>query len=105
MFRNGILVVCVMPGEPTTMSGSTPRSARAADYGGCAGDEPYVVIAGTANTCGDYVVTPGEHTIQRCGSYSVYARRTSNIGQCSLFYAKTSLGFLHGLPDRSYILF
>ncbi|KAJ3559863.1 hypothetical protein NM688_g75 [Phlebia brevispora] len=67
MLRVGNLVMLIMPGELTTMSGRRLREAVRAELiaSGVLGDDAYVVIAGPANTYGHYVATPEEYTVQR----------------------------------------
>ncbi|KAI0060570.1 Neutral/alkaline nonlysosomal ceramidase [Artomyces pyxidatus] len=67
MLRVGNLVMVIIPGELTTMSGRRMRNAIRTQLiaEGILGDNAYVVIAGPANTYGHYVATPEEYTVQR----------------------------------------
>ncbi|EPQ55350.1 Neutral/alkaline nonlysosomal ceramidase [Gloeophyllum trabeum ATCC 11539] len=67
MLKIGNFVICVMPGELTTMSGRRMREAIRAKLisSGVVGDDAYVVIAGPANTYGHYVATREEYSVQR----------------------------------------
>ncbi|KAI0764296.1 Neutral/alkaline nonlysosomal ceramidase [Trametes elegans] len=79
MLRIGQLVILVIPGELTTMSGRRIRSAVRAKLisEGVVGDNAYVVIAGPANTYAHYVATPEEYTVQRYeGASTIFGRWT-----------------------------
>lgn len=95
MFRIGNLVLLIMPGELTTMSGrrirlvsahvtfgseliSFVRQAVRAELisSGVIGDDAYVVVAGPANTYAHYVATPEEYSVQR------YEGASTIFGQC-----------------------
>jgi len=79
MLRIGNLVILVMPGELTTMSGRRMRDAlrTALISSGVLDDDAYVVIAGPANTYGHYVATPEEYTVQRYeGASTLYGPHT-----------------------------
>ncbi|KAF8589515.1 Neutral/alkaline nonlysosomal ceramidase [Ramaria rubella] len=67
MMRVGQLVILVLPGEFTTMSGRRIREAMRAKLlaDGVLGQDAYVVIAGPANTYSHYITTREEYAIQR----------------------------------------
>ncbi|KAI0333228.1 Neutral/alkaline nonlysosomal ceramidase [Cubamyces sp. BRFM 1775] len=79
MLRVGQLVILVMPGELTTMSGRRMREALRAKLisEGVLGDDAYVVIAGPANTYAHYVATPEEYSVQRYeGASTIFGQWT-----------------------------
>ncbi|KII95439.1 hypothetical protein PLICRDRAFT_48400 [Plicaturopsis crispa FD-325 SS-3] len=79
MLRVGNLVMLIMPGELTTMSGRRIREAIRAKLisSGIIGDNAYVVVAGPANTYAHYVATPEEYTVQRYeGASTIYGQHT-----------------------------
>ncbi|KAH8110485.1 Neutral/alkaline nonlysosomal ceramidase [Phellopilus nigrolimitatus] len=67
MLRVGQLVILVIPGELTTMSGRRIRNAVRAELisQGVIGDDAYVVVAGPANTYAHYIATREEYSVQR----------------------------------------
>jgi neutral ceramidase len=67
MLRVGQLVMLIMPGELTTMSGRRIRNAIRAELisQGVIGQGAYVVVAGPANTYAHYVATAEEYSVQR----------------------------------------
>ena len=81
MLRVGNLVMLIMPGELTTMSGRRMREALRAQLisQGVLGDDAYVVIAGPANTYAHYVATPEEYAVQRYeGASTIFGQWTLN---------------------------
>ncbi|KAH9888505.1 Neutral/alkaline nonlysosomal ceramidase [Cubamyces lactineus] len=79
MLRIGQLVILVMPGELTTMSGRRMREALRAKLisEGVLGNDAYVVIAGPANTYAHYVATPEEYSVQRYeGASTIFGQWT-----------------------------
>ncbi|KAI0343537.1 Neutral/alkaline nonlysosomal ceramidase [Trametopsis cervina] len=67
MLRVGNVVMLIIPGELTTMSGRRIRDAVRAQLisSGVIGEDAYVVLAGPANTYGHYITTPEEYGVQR----------------------------------------
>ncbi|KAJ7775713.1 Neutral/alkaline nonlysosomal ceramidase [Mycena maculata] len=67
MFKIGNLVICLIPGELTTMSGRRLRAAVRAQLisSGIIDNSAYVVISGPANTYAHYVATFEEYAVQR----------------------------------------
>ncbi|KAI0319280.1 Neutral/alkaline nonlysosomal ceramidase [Amylostereum chailletii] len=81
ILRVGNLVMLVMPGELTTMSGRRMRNALRAELigQGIIGEDAYVVIAGPANTYAHYVATPEEYGVQRYeGASTIFGQWTLN---------------------------
>ncbi|KAI0820986.1 Neutral/alkaline nonlysosomal ceramidase [Irpex lacteus] len=81
MLRVGNVVILVMPGELTTMSGRRMRDALRAKLisEGVIGDDAYVVLSGPANTYGHYVATPEEYSVQRYeGASTIFGQWTLN---------------------------
>ncbi|KAE9406821.1 Neutral/alkaline nonlysosomal ceramidase, partial [Gymnopus androsaceus JB14] len=79
MFRIGQLVILVIPGELTTMSGRRIRDAVRTELisSGILDDDAYVVIAGPANTYSHYVATLEEYSVQRYeGASTIYGQYT-----------------------------
>ncbi|KAI0042653.1 Neutral/alkaline nonlysosomal ceramidase [Auriscalpium vulgare] len=79
MLRVGNLVILVIPGELTTMSGRRIREAIRARLisQGIIGDDAYVVVAGPANTYGHYIATIEEYGVQRYeGASTLYGPHT-----------------------------
>ncbi|KIP08704.1 hypothetical protein PHLGIDRAFT_29473 [Phlebiopsis gigantea 11061_1 CR5-6] len=79
MLRAGNLVIVVIPGELTTMSGRRMRDAVRAQLiaSGVAGSDAYVAIAGPANTYAHYVATPEEYAVQRYeGASTIFGQWT-----------------------------
>ncbi|KAI0644858.1 Neutral/alkaline nonlysosomal ceramidase [Trametes meyenii] len=79
MLRIGQLVILVMPGELTTMSGRRIREALRAKLiaEGVVGDDAYVVVAGPANTYAHYVATREEYAVQRYeGASTIFGQWT-----------------------------
>ena len=76
--RVGQFFIIVSPSEVCTMAGRRWRNAvkAAAQEAGMTGDtEPYVVIAGPANTYAHYVTTPEEYAVQRYeGASTLYGQ-------------------------------
>ena len=99
MLRVGQLVILVMPGELTTMSGRRMRYVLPLNIStrrltscfrrealrakliseGVLGDDAYVVIAGPANTYAHYVATHEEYSVQR------YEGASTIFGQCASY--------------------
>ena len=99
MFRVGQLVMLIVPGEFTTMSGrriryvlvwltwgmrdiltaSSSEAVRAELISsGVIDNSAYVVLAGPANTYAHYVATPEEYTVQRYeGASTIFGPRMS----------------------------
>ncbi|GKT46366.1 neutral ceramidase 2 [Colletotrichum spaethianum] len=65
MLRVGQLVIIVVPGEATTMSGRRWKDAVKEAAKTIVDDEPVVVLGGPANTYAHYIATPEEYAIQR----------------------------------------
>lgn len=84
MLRVGNVVMLIIPGELTTMSGRRIRYVTVAYLSrgdvdascrdavraqlissGVIGEDAYVVLAGPANTYGHYITTPEEYGVQR----------------------------------------
>ncbi|KAI0692157.1 Neutral/alkaline nonlysosomal ceramidase [Cytidiella melzeri] len=79
MLRVGNVVILVIPGELTTMSGRRIRNAIRAKLisSGVVGDDAYVVLAGPANTYGHYIATPEEYSVQRYeGASTIFGQWT-----------------------------
>ncbi|ETW74738.1 hypothetical protein HETIRDRAFT_391411 [Heterobasidion irregulare TC 32-1] len=79
MLRVGNVVMLVMPGELTTMSGRRMRNAIRAQLiaKGVIGQNAYVVIAGPANTYAHYVATKEEYSVQRYeGASTIFGQWT-----------------------------
>ncbi|EGO00524.1 hypothetical protein SERLA73DRAFT_178361 [Serpula lacrymans var. lacrymans S7.3] len=79
MLRVGNLVMLIMPGELTTMSGRRMRDAMRAKLisEGILGEDAYVVIAGPANTYAHYVATREEYGVQRYeGASTIFGAST-----------------------------
>lgn len=79
MLRVGQLVILVIPGEFTTMSGRRIREAMRAQLiaEGVLDERAYVVIAGPANTYSHYVATLEEYAVQRYeGASTLYGQYT-----------------------------
>ncbi|RPD72229.1 Neutral/alkaline nonlysosomal ceramidase [Lentinus tigrinus ALCF2SS1-7] len=79
MLRVGNLVMLVMPGELTTMSGRRMREALRARLiaEGVLGEDAYVVVAGPANTYAHYVATREEYAVQRYeGASTIFGQYT-----------------------------
>lgn len=78
--RIGQLIIIVVPGEATTMSGRRWREAvhhAAKTTSLVDGKEPIVVLAGPANTYAHYIATEEEYSIQRYeGASTLYGRHT-----------------------------
>ncbi|KAJ6506372.1 Neutral/alkaline nonlysosomal ceramidase [Mycena vitilis] len=67
MFKVGNLVMLIIPGELTTMSGRRLRAAVRAELiaKGIIDNSAYVVVAGPANTYAHYIATREEYAVQR----------------------------------------
>ncbi|KAF8829653.1 hypothetical protein HHX47_DHR3000992 [Lentinula edodes] len=79
MLRVGQLVMLVMPGELTTMSGRRIRQAVRSKLisSGVLENDAYVVIAGPANTYAHYVATLEEYSVQRYeGASTIFGQYT-----------------------------
>ncbi|KIK60282.1 hypothetical protein GYMLUDRAFT_43572 [Collybiopsis luxurians FD-317 M1] len=79
MLRVGQLVMLIMPGELTTMSGRRIREAVRAKLisSGVLDNSAYVVIAGPANTYAHYVATLEEYGVQRYeGASTIFGQYT-----------------------------
>jgi neutral ceramidase len=79
MLRVGQLVMLIMPGELTTMSGRRMRNAvrSALIKQGVLDNSAYVVIAGPANTYAHYVATREEYSVQRYeGASTIFGQFT-----------------------------
>jgi len=79
MLRVGNLVMLIIPGELTTMSGRRLRNAVRAQLisSGVLDDDAYVVIAGPANTYAHYVTTLEEYGQQRYeGASTIFGQYT-----------------------------
>ncbi|KAF8169047.1 Neutral/alkaline nonlysosomal ceramidase [Mycena galopus ATCC 62051] len=79
MLKVGNLVMCIIPGELTTMAGRRLRNAvRAALIAdGIIDETAYVVVSGPANTYSHYITTPEEYTVQRYeGASTIYGPHT-----------------------------
>lgn len=78
MMRIGPLLIIVVPGEATTMSGRRWREAVAAKAKDTFGiDGATVVIGGPANTYGHYIATEEEYSVQRYeGASTLYGPHT-----------------------------
>ncbi|EKM53544.1 uncharacterized protein PHACADRAFT_163865 [Phanerochaete carnosa HHB-10118-sp] len=79
LLRAGNLVIAVIPGELTTMSGRRLREAVRDRLisSGILGNDAYVVIAGPANTYGHYVATKEEYAMQRYeGASTIFGQYT-----------------------------
>ena len=79
MLRVGNLVMLIIPGELTTMSGRRLREAVRAKLisQGVIGEDAYVVLAGPANTYAHYVATPEEYGVQRYeGASTIFGKWT-----------------------------
>ena len=76
--RVGQFFIIVSPSEVCTMAGRRWRNAvkaAAQEAGMTGGTEPYVVIAGPANTYAHYVTTPEEYAVQRYeGASTLYGQ-------------------------------
>jgi neutral ceramidase len=68
MFRIGQLVILLLPGEFTTMSGRRIREAIQSKLiaQGILGNDTTVVIAGPSNTYAHYIATPEEYALVYC---------------------------------------
>ncbi|KIM86048.1 hypothetical protein PILCRDRAFT_65446 [Piloderma croceum F 1598] len=79
MLRVGNLVMLIIPGELTTMSGRRIRNAIRAELisSGILKDNAYVVVAGPANTYAHYVATLEEYGEQRYeGASTIFGQYT-----------------------------
>ncbi|KAJ3969998.1 Neutral/alkaline nonlysosomal ceramidase [Lentinula raphanica] len=79
MLRIGQLVMLIMPGELTTMSGRRIREAVRSTLisSGVLDNNAYVVIAGPANTYAHYVATLEEYGVQRYeGASTIFGQYT-----------------------------
>lgn len=76
--RIGSLIIVVVPGEATTMSGRRWREAVAQSANNVLGiDSPRVVIGGPANTYAHYIATEEEYGVQRYeGASTLYGPHT-----------------------------
>lgn len=76
--RIGPLLIIVVPGEATTMSGRRWREAVASYAKDMLDiDEPMVVLGGPANTYGHYIATEEEYSVQRYeGASTLYGPHT-----------------------------
>ncbi|KAJ7124486.1 Neutral/alkaline nonlysosomal ceramidase [Mycena epipterygia] len=79
MFKVGNLVMLIIPGELTTMSGRRLRAAVRAKLisSGIIDNSAYVVVAGPANTYAHYVATREEYSVQRYeGASTIFGPNT-----------------------------
>ncbi|KAI0733823.1 Neutral/alkaline nonlysosomal ceramidase [Fomitopsis betulina] len=79
ILRVGNLVMLIIPGEMTTMSGRRIREAVRAQLieSGIIDETAYVVIAGPANTYSHYIATKEEYSVQRYeGASTIYGPYT-----------------------------
>lgn len=78
MMRIGPLIIIVVPGEATTMSGRRWRDAVVAGAEEVLGiDDAMVVLGGPANTYGHYIATEEEYSVQRYeGASTLYGPHT-----------------------------
>ncbi|ORX82000.1 Neutral/alkaline nonlysosomal ceramidase [Basidiobolus meristosporus CBS 931.73] len=78
ILRIGQLVIAVVPGEFTTMSGRRLREAIAKVFLETSDiKDPIVVLAGPSNTYSSYIATPEEYSVQRYeGGSTIYGPNT-----------------------------
>ncbi|KAK9767428.1 hypothetical protein K7432_002787 [Basidiobolus ranarum] len=78
ILRIGQLVIAVVPGEFTTMSGRRLREAVGKIFAETSDiKDPIVVLAGPSNTYASYVATPEEYSVQRYeGASTIYGPNT-----------------------------
>ncbi|CAK5278266.1 unnamed protein product [Mycena citricolor] len=79
MLKVGNVVMAIIPGELTTMSGRRLRAAIRSQLisSGILGEDAYVIISGPANTYAHYIATPEEYNVQRYeGASTIFGRNT-----------------------------
>ncbi|ORX89074.1 Neutral/alkaline nonlysosomal ceramidase [Basidiobolus meristosporus CBS 931.73] len=103
ILRVGQLVIAVVPGEFTTMSGRRLREAIGQVFAETSDlKNPIVVLAGPSNTYSSYVTTPEEYSAQRYeGASTIYGPNTLD-GYIQL-YKEVAAAMIQGKPVVSLI--